>query len=95
LADFFDSTQISYKTSKGSYCASPRLSPMHWTVQTKNKSLNLFSSSNLTLNADTTLFADILLSKNKTENDTRSPSWVSSSTNQSYFWNKNTSAYEA
>ncbi|MFZ6780480.1 TonB-dependent receptor plug domain-containing protein [Undibacterium sp. Ji83W] len=95
LSDFFEGTQISYKTSKGSYCASPRLSPMHWTVQTKNQSLNFFSSSNLDLNADTTLFADILLGKNKTENDTRSPSWVSSSTNQSYFWNKNNNAYEA
>ena len=95
LSDFFEGTQISYKTSKGIYCASPRLSPMHWTVQTKNQSLNFFSSSNLDLNADTTLFADILLGKNKTENDTRSPSWVSASTNQSYFWNKNSNAYEA
>ncbi|MFZ6746303.1 TonB-dependent receptor plug domain-containing protein [Undibacterium sp. JH2W] len=95
LADLFEGTQISYKTSKGSYCASPRVSPMHWSVQTKNQSLNLFSSSNLDLNADTTLFADILLGKNKTENDTRSPSWTSSATNQSYFWNKNSNAYEA
>ena len=94
-SDFFEGSQINYKTSKGSYCASPRLSPMHWTVQTKNQSLNLFNSSNLDLNADTTLFADILFGKNKTENDTRSPSWVSSSTNQSYFWNRNSNAYEA
>lgn len=94
-SDFFEGSQINYKTSKGNYCASPRLSPMHWTVQTKNQSLNLFNSSNLDLNADTTLFADILFGKNKTENDTRSPSWVSSSTNQSYFWNRNSNAYEA
>lgn len=93
-SDFFEGTQISYKVAKGSYCASPRLSPMHWSVQTKNQSLNLFSSSNLDLNADTTLFADILLGKNRTENDTRSPSWTSSSTNQSYFFNRNSNAYE-
>ena len=94
-ADFFDNSQIKYQSSKGAYCASPKLSPLHWTIQTKNESLNLFSSSNLPLSQNTTLFADVLLGKNRTENDTRSPSWVSSSTNQSYFWNKNSNAYEA
>ena len=81
-SDYFEGTQISYKVAKGSYCASPRLSPLHWSIQTKNQSLNLFSSSNLDLNADTTLFADILVGKNKTENDTRSTSWTSAASNQ-------------
>lgn len=94
-ADLFDNSLIKYQTSKGAYCASPKLSPMHWSIQTKNSSVNLFSSTNYTLSNSTTLFADVLLGKNRTENDTRSPSWVSSSTNQSYFWNKNSNAYEA
>lgn len=95
LGDLFEGTLVNYSVAKGSYCASNRLSPMHWTVQTQNKSLNLFGSTNYALNADTTLFADVLIGKNKTENDTRSPSWTAASTGQSYFWNKNTNAYES
>ncbi|MBI3229580.1 MAG: TonB-dependent receptor plug domain-containing protein, partial [Burkholderiales bacterium] len=83
-ADLFENSVIKYKASKGTYCASPKLSPMHWTVQTKNESLNLFSSSNYELDSKTTLFADFLLGSNKTQNDTRSPSWTSASTGQSY-----------
>jgi iron complex outermembrane receptor protein len=95
LGDLFDNSAYSYATRKGSYCASQKVSPTHWTVQTGNLSKNAFGSATYALNDEHTLFADVLLAGNNSENNTRGPSWTSSSTNGSYFMNQNTGVYEA
>lgn len=93
-AGLFQGSLINYTVPKGSYCASPIISPLHWSVQTKNQSVNLFSSTNYEINENTRLFADFSIGKNRTQNDTRSPSWTAEATSKGYFLNKNTNVYE-
>ncbi|MET3131850.1 iron complex outermembrane receptor protein [Oxalobacteraceae bacterium GrIS 1.11] len=95
LGDAFDNSVIQYSAKKGSYCASPRAGATYWTTQTKNQSQNFFGSANYELSAETSFFSDVLIGQNSTENNTRGPSWTSSSTNNGYFWNRNSGAYEA
>src|SRR5450830_996490 len=95
FGDLFGGSVVKYQAKNGSYCASPKVGPTYWTTQTKNKSQNVFGSANYELSPETTLFADFLIGKNATENNTRGPSWTSSSTGSSYFKNQNTGNYEA
>jgi len=95
LGDAFGGSVAAYTAKTGSYCASNRVSPTYWSVQTRNLSKNAFGSANYELDEDTTLFADLLFGHNDTQNNTRGPSWTSSSTNGSYFQNQNTGHYEA
>ena len=94
FGDMYGGSVIKYTAKNGSYCASPKTRPTYWTTQTKNSSQNVFGSANYELDADTTLFADFLLGKNKTVNNTRGPSWTSASLNGGSFLNQNTGAYE-
>ncbi|CDG85620.1 TonB-dependent receptor plug domain-containing protein [Janthinobacterium agaricidamnosum] len=94
FGDLFENSVIKYTSKAGTYCASPKGSPSYWTTQTKNESQNLFGSLNYELTPEQTLFADILIGNNATANNTRGPSWTSSSTNGAYFLNKNTNNYE-
>ena len=95
LADLFEGSTVKYTAKAGSYCASPKVGPTYWTTQTKNSSQNLFGSANYELSPTTTLFAEGLLSQNRSANNTRGPSWTSASTANGYFWNQNSKAYEA
>ncbi|WP_257572045.1 TonB-dependent siderophore receptor, partial [Janthinobacterium sp. UMAB-60] len=95
FGDLFGGSTVKYQAKNGSYCASPKVGPTYWTTQTKNRSQNVFGSANYELSPETTLFADFLIGKNSTENNTRGPSWTSSSTGSSYFRNQNTNRYEA
>ncbi len=94
FGDMYGGSVIKYTAKNGSYCASPKTRPTYWTTQTKNSSQNVFGSANYELDADTTLFADFLLGKNKTVNNTRGPSWTSASLSGGSFLNQNTGAYE-
>ncbi len=94
FGDMFGGSVSKYTAKNGSYCASPKTRPTYWTTQTKNSSQNVFGSANYELDADTTLFADLLIGKNKTVNNTRGPSWTSASLNGGSFLNRNTGAYE-
>ena len=94
FGDMFGGSVASYTAKNGTYCASPKARPTFWTTQTKNSSQNVFGSANYDLDADTTLFADFLIGKNKTVNNTRGPSWTSASLNGNSFYNQNTGAYE-
>ena len=94
FGNMYGGSVIKYTAKNGSYCASPKTRPTYWTAQTKNESQNVFGSANYELNADTTLFADFLLGKNKTVNNTRGPSWTSASLNGGSFLNQNTGGYE-
>src|SRR5450830_416131 len=95
FGDLFGGSVVKYQAKNGSYCASPKVGPTYWTTQTKNRSQNVFGSANYELSPETTLFADFLIGKNSTENNTRGPTWTSSSTGSSYFRNQNTNKYEA
>ena len=95
LGYLFNNSVFEYTAKTGTYCASRKLSPTYWSVQTRNISKNAFGSATFALDAETTLFADILLAGNDTQNNTRGPSWTSSSTGSSYFLNQNTGHYEA
>ncbi|TFW30660.1 TonB-dependent receptor [Duganella callida] len=95
IGDLFGGSTVSYASKTGSYCASPKVSPTYWTTITKNSSQNLFGSANYELSPTTTLFAEALYGQNRSTNNTRGPSWTSRSLTDSYFWNQNTSAYEA
>ncbi|MDN4053069.1 TonB-dependent receptor [Massilia sp. YIM B02763] len=95
VGGLFGGSVASYASRTGNYCASNKVSPTYWSVQTQNLSKNAFGSATYELNDDTTLFADLLLGRNDTQNNTRGPSWTSSSTNGSYFLNRNTGHYEA
>ncbi|MDM5177245.1 TonB-dependent receptor [Massilia sp. DJPM01] len=95
LGDLFGGSEFKYTAKKGTYCASNKVSPTYWTTQTKNRSTNLFGSANYALTPSTELFAEFLLGQNKTANNTRGPSWTSSSTGNGYFFNKNSGVYEA
>lgn len=95
IGDLFGGSTVKYTAKAGSYCASPKVGPTYWTTQTKNSSQNLFGSANYELSPTTTLFAEALYGQNRSSNNTRGPSWTSRSATDSYFWNRNTSAYEA
>ncbi|MYM32747.1 TonB-dependent receptor [Duganella sp. FT94W] len=94
-ADLFGGTTGKYTARNGSYCASPTVGPSYWTTMTKNSSQNVFGSANYELSPTTTLYAEALFGQNRSSNNTRGPSWTSRSLTDSYFWNQNTSAYEA
>ncbi len=95
VGDLFGGSTVKYTAKAGSYCASPKVGPTYWTVQTRNSSQNLFGSANYELSDSTTLFAEALYGNNRSSNNTRGPSWTSRSATDSYFWNQNTSRYEA
>jgi iron complex outermembrane receptor protein len=96
LGHLFGGTTARYDTARrGSYCASTAASPTHWTVQTGNRSANAYGSANFALENGHALFADLLVSRNESWNNTRGPSWTSNSTGAGYFRNANTNAYEA
>ncbi|MGK5019870.1 TonB-dependent receptor plug domain-containing protein [Janthinobacterium sp. LB2P10] len=95
FGDLFGASVVKYQAKNGSYCASPKVGPTYWTTQTKNRSQNVFGSANYALSPETTLFADLLIGKNSTENNTRGPTWTSSSTGSSYFRNQSSNRYEA
>lgn len=95
LGDLFGGSTVKYTAKAGSYCASPKVGPTYWTTQTKNSSQNVFGSANYELSPTTTLFAEALFGQNRSTQNTRGPSWTSRSLTDSYFWNQNTSAYEA
>ncbi len=94
VADFYGGSTIRYTAKAGSYCASPKVGTHHWTVQTQNRSKNAFASATYQFDEDTTFFADLLVGRNDTANNTRGPSWTSASTSNSYFLNRNTGNYE-
>jgi iron complex outermembrane receptor protein len=94
LGDLFGGSTIAYAAKKGTYCASPRVTPTYWTTQTKNNSENVFGSANYALTPETTLFGELLVGSNRTANNTRGPSWTSDSLNNGYFLNQNTGNYE-
>ena len=94
LGDLFGGSVVNYASRTGNYCASNKVSPTYWSVQTRNQSKNAFGSANYALDENTTLFADVLLGRNNTVNNTRGPSWTSSSLNNGYFLNQNTGHYE-
>ena len=95
IGDLFGGSTVKYTAKAGSYCASPKVGPTYWTTQTKNSSRNLFGSANYELSPTATLFAEALYGQNRSSNNTRGPSWTSRSATDSYFWNRNTNAYEA
>jgi iron complex outermembrane receptor protein len=95
LGGAFGGSVTNYASKTGNYCASNKVSPTYWSVQTQNLSKNAFGSATYALDDDTTLFADVLVGHNDTQNNTRGPSWTSSSTNGSYFLNQDTGHYEA
>jgi iron complex outermembrane receptor protein len=92
--NLFDNSLVKYNAKAGSYCASSKVTPTYWSVQTHNISRNAFGSASYELDKDTTLFTDVLLSHNDTQNNTRGPSWTSNSTGAGYFLNQNTGHYE-
>jgi len=94
LGDLFGGSVVNYASRTGNYCASNKVSPTYWSVQTRNQSKNAFGSANYALDENTTLFADVLLGRNNTVNNTRGPSWTSSSLNNGHFLNQNTGHYE-
>jgi len=95
LGDLFGGSVANHASRTGNYCASNKVSPTYWSVQTQNRSRNAFGSATYELDDNTTLFADVLLGRNDTGNNTRGPSWTSSSTAGSYFLNQQTGHYEA
>ncbi len=95
LGDLFGGSVVNYASRTGNYCASNKVSPTYWSVQTRNQSKNAFGSATYELDDSTTLFADVLLGRNDTVNNTRGPSWTSNSLNNGYFLNRNTGHYEA
>jgi len=95
IGSLFGGSVTNYASKTGNYCASDKVSPTYWSVQTQNLSKNAFGSATYELDDDTTLFADVLAGHNTTQNNTRGPSWTSSSTNGSYFLNRDTGHYEA
>ena len=95
LGDLFGGSVVNYASRTGNYCASNKVSPTYWSVQTENQSKNAFGSATYELDENTTLFADVLLGRNNTVNNTRGPSWTSNSLNGGYFLNQNTNHYEA
>lgn len=95
LGGLFGGSVVNYASRTGNYCASNKVSPTYWSVQTENQSKNAFGSATYELGENTTLFADVLLGRNNTVNNTRGPSWTSNSLNGSYFLNQNTGHYEA
>jgi len=95
LGDLFGGSTVKYTARNGSYCASPKVGPTYWTTQTRNSSQNVFGGANYALSPTTTLYAEALFGQNRTTNNTRGPSWTSRSVSDAYFWNRNTSAYEA
>ncbi|OON60024.1 TonB-dependent receptor [Massilia sp. KIM] len=96
LGDLFGGTTAPYTAGRrGSYCVSTAASPTHWTVQTGNRSANGYGSLNYALENGHSLFADLLVSRNESWNNTRGPNWTSNSTGASYFRNASTNAYEA
>ena len=95
FGNLFNHSVIEYTGKSGSYCASPKVAPTYWSVQTKNLSKNAFGSATYALDDETTLFADVLLARNDTQNNTRGPTWTSNSTGTSYFLNQNTGHYES
>ncbi|MFZ4876234.1 TonB-dependent receptor plug domain-containing protein [Janthinobacterium sp. Mn2066] len=95
FGDLFEHSVTKYTGGSGSYCASQKARPTFWTTQTKNESQNVFGSLNYELTPEQTLFADFLIGNNATANNTRGPSWTSSTFNNSYFLNQNTGHYES
>lgn len=71
----------------GYYCGSDRALPTFWTVQTRQRNVNAFTSLHYRLDDDTELFGDFMLGVDKIRNTTRAPSWTSLAAGNSYFIN--------
>ena len=94
FAPYFDHSVVAHTGSSGTYCGSGQAQPTYWTTRTKNLSQNYYGGVNYELNDSTTLFGDLLVGLNHTQNNTRGPSWISAASSNSYFFNQNTGDYE-
>ncbi|KRE88851.1 TonB-dependent receptor [Frateuria sp. Soil773] len=74
-----------YDPGRGYYCGSDRAPPTFWTVQTRQRNVNAFTSLHYKLSDDTELFGDFMLGVDKIDNTTRAPSWTSLAAGSSYF----------
>ena len=90
----FDDSIAFGTTRQGSFCASGKARPLHWTTQTGNKSQNLFGAATFDIDDTTQFFAEVIAGFNQTENNTRGPIWNSLAGNGDYFFNRNTGDYE-
>lgn len=95
FSSHFDHSVVAYTGSSGTYCGSGQAQPSFWTTRTQNLSQNYYGGLNYALNDDTTLFGDLMLGFNHTQNNTRGPSWTSAASSNGYFFNQNTGNYEA
>lgn len=87
LSGLFSGSTQRWNTKTGSFCASGRAGANYWTTQTGNRSLNAASLLSWQLDDRTELFAEALLGLNRTENNTRGPSWTSLGASTGYFRN--------
>ncbi|WP_157288368.1 TonB-dependent receptor plug domain-containing protein [Uliginosibacterium gangwonense] len=94
LAGNFDGSVRPWKSKSGVYCASGKASPSYWTTQTKNDSQNAYAGLNYELSDAATLFADLMVGFNSTQNNTRGPTWTSDAAGAGYFLNQSTGHYE-
>jgi iron complex outermembrane receptor protein len=90
LSANFAGTVAPATARQGTFCGSGKAQPTYWTTQTGNDSANLYSSAKFALNDDVSLFADIIAGQNRTENNTRGPTWTSVAANSGFFFNQNT-----
>lgn len=93
-AGLFEGSVKAFTAKSGTFCGSGRASPTYWTTQTGNRSTNLATVLNYALNPSTELFAEALFGFNKTDNNTRGPSWTSAAANGSFFVNQQSGKLE-
>jgi iron complex outermembrane receptor protein len=94
LGGTFANTVVPVNARQGVFCGSGRAQPTYWTTQTGNESENLYASAEYALSDTVTLFANVIGGLNRTENNTRGPSWTSVAANGGFFLNQNTGNYE-
>ncbi|WP_434630105.1 TonB-dependent receptor plug domain-containing protein [Chromobacterium sp. CV08] len=94
LAGLFAGSVGTVGSAQSGYCASNRLKPTYWTLQTANQSQSGFLSLNYLINSHAELFSDAMLAFNHTENNTRGPNWTSAAGQGGYFLNQNSGNYE-
>ncbi|MDK2126677.1 TonB-dependent receptor plug domain-containing protein [Parachitinimonas caeni] len=94
LGGLFEGSVVSYTGKRGTYCGSGEAQPAFWTTRTHNLSQNYYAGLNYTLDQGSTLFGDVLVGLNHTQNNTRGPSWTSLAVSKGYFLNQNTGNYE-
>ncbi|MBV1774362.1 TonB-dependent receptor [Burkholderiaceae bacterium DAT-1] len=91
---FDGSVQTIQDGEGGSYCGTGKLRPTYWTLQTQKQGVSGFTGVTYELDPDHTVFAELQLGRNVTENNTSTVSWVSSAPNKRYFLNQNTGKIE-